>query len=83
MTITSKDVRTHTNPLAKTYLFNWIGGGYNTVAAMNLKEAKMRAKNWCDWSGAKCSLVADLKTVRIPKKGELEALDKYYAGMFD
>ena len=79
----SHDVRHHSNPKAKTYLFNWTSGGYNTVSAMNLKEAKNRAKNWTDWSGAKCSLEADISTVRIPKKGETEALDKYYAGMFD
>ena len=80
---TSPDVRYHTNPLAKTYLFNWVGGGYNTVAAMNLKEAKERAKNWCDWSGAKTNLVADLKTVRIPKKGEIDALDKEWSSRLD
>jgi hypothetical protein len=65
----------------KTYLFNWTCGGYNTVYAKNLQEAIKKCKSKEGLShifndGKGSTLTVDLATIRIPKKGEIEALDR-------
>jgi len=61
----------------KTYLFNWNGGGYNTVYAKNLQEArdKCQKKN-LEIILKGTELDIDLDSIRLPKKGEIEALDR-------
>lgn len=65
----------------KLYLFNWKGGGYNTVNATSKKGAIAEIKKKFGTEGP-CS-AANAINIRIPKKGEVEALDEKYRGMFD
>ncbi len=64
----------------RLYLFNWQQGGYNTVFATSKKEAILlgQAK-----AGPNAVITIDPKSVRLPKKGEVEKLDQHYSGMFD
>jgi hypothetical protein len=69
------------------YLFNWKLGGYNTVRADSKEEAIQEIKLGKQWRGDStfyrgCGGI-DWASLRLPKPGELEALDAHYAGMFD
>ena len=63
----------------QTWLFNWRQGGYNTVQAETKEEVIEKAKNLARYT----ILVIDEASIRLPKPGEVEALDRYYAGYFN
>lgn len=63
----------------KTWLFNWIGGGYNTVRASTREEALRKAKELAP----RTKLVVDEETLHVATDAEVRAWDKRYAGMFD
>jgi hypothetical protein len=65
----------------KLYLFNWIGGGYNTILATDKKDAKAQIAKTFGKTGI-CSVESAIN-IRIPKKGEVEKIDASYSGMFD
>lgn len=65
--------------IKKLWIFNWVGGGYNSVVAGTKKEAQAEiAKEFSE-----TKLVLAPGTLHIGTQEELAALDRSYAGMFD
>jgi hypothetical protein len=62
-----------TTPATKTYLVRFGGGGYNTVNATSKREAEKKAKDKFNFA---------ISSVALPKKGEIEALDEFWASQF-
>jgi hypothetical protein len=62
---------------AKTWMFYWMNGGYNTVQAGSRAEAERLAQTM---SGV---LVPDLSSLHIATDDEVARVDRMYAGMFD
>lgn len=63
----------------KEYVWGWSTGGYNTCMASNKEDATLKAEAMCKG----CPALGKPVNVRLAKKGEIAALDRHYAGMFD
>ena len=63
----------------KLWIWNWIGGGYNSTRASSRKEALAKAKAM---TGGTVLLVNE-KTLHVGTQEERDRLDAQYAGMFD
>lgn len=67
----------------KTWLFHWVEGGYNTVIAETRKEALEKARTLGKPGEVFKGLTVSEKGLHVARPGEVEALNRYYAGMFD
>ena len=63
----------------KTYVLNWASDGYNTVQARNLAEARKKAAALAN----NVHLTLIPSSVHEAKPGEVAALDRSYASMFN
>lgn len=69
---------------AKTFVFNWLQGGYNTVRAESYAAAVWKANMFSlhlKLGGVKLTLQPG--SMHEAKPGELERLDREYASMFN
>ncbi len=66
----------------KTWLFNWVGGGYNTVTAKTRKTALKRAIEFGKRDPPRVSLVPNEKTLRVASYEDIEAENKAW-GPYD
>ncbi|MDP3766898.1 MAG: hypothetical protein Q8S13_02690 [Dehalococcoidia bacterium] len=73
---------------SQQWIFEWKGGGYNTVSAATrtaaLKKATaLGASRKLPWGKRTVKLVVNTKTLHVAKPGEARAWDRAYAGMFN
>lgn len=66
------------SPEAKLYVWNWVGGGYNSAMAMSLEEARAIATKMGEPSGARTVILTPVG-IRLAKEGEIQALDRAYS----
>lgn len=62
--------RFRTSPKQKHWLFNWVGGGYNTVFANTKAEALRAARAMGKGDGMRMTLVPDPKSLRPYSSGD-------------
>ena len=67
----------------KEWLFHWVEGGYNTVLAATYEEALALAKKKGEPNDIFLGLTVNEATLHVAKPGEVEKIDRRYAGMFD
>lgn len=60
------------------WIWNWVGGGYNSCRAATREEALEKAKK----QAGDTILVVDEKTLHIGTQAELNRLDAQYASLF-
>jgi hypothetical protein len=67
----------------KTWLFNWIGGGYNTVSAETRDEALRLARKKGAPSSTFKGLTVDESTLHVATPAEISKWDRWGASMFN
>lgn len=67
----------------KTWVFNWLGGGYNTVRAETRDQAMVLARAIGAATPTFHGLQVNERTLREVTDAEMEAIDASYRGMFD
>lgn len=70
-------------PARPTWLFNWVGGGYNTVQANTREEALQLARAKGAPSGTFNGLTVDERTLHIATDAEIAKWDRWGASMFN
>lgn len=70
-------------PSRPTWLFNWVGGGYNTVQADTREEALRLAKAKGAPSGTFNGLTVDERTLHVATDAEIARWDAWGASMFN
>ncbi len=66
-------------PATNLWIWNWVGGGYNSARVVTREEALTNARS----SEKTTTLRIDESTLHIGTQAELDGLDKMYAGLFD
>ena len=66
----------------KRWLFNWMGGGYNTVNASTRAEALQKAKTLGMGDGHRTTLVVNEGSLRQASQAEIDAEDRHW-GPYD
>jgi len=68
----------------KTYIWYWVGGGYNSCPAASKAEALQKAQEMgAPHPSGFRGLTVAAGTLHVAKRGELEAIDREYASLFN
>ena len=67
----------------ETYVWRWVGGGYNSCSASSKEEALEKAIAMGRGTAHRWELRVDTETLHVAAEGEINALDREYASLFD
>lgn len=69
--------------MKQTWVWNWVGGGYNTASASSRAEALKLARAKGAPSGVFKGLTVNEASLHVALPGEVDRLDKEYGSLFD